>query len=126
MKPASPAAAFASPAGSTPHHPSSPAVQTRTAWSLDPGNDYWATRIRDSLDELMAKCDGATGFDSDDIARGLCIEARHHTCTSRHTAGVGGCIYKAMASAYLLLLLCEVIHCPVSHYEQCRQFALGD
>ena len=28
-------------------------------------------------------------------------------------------------SGYLLLLLCEVIHCPVSHHEQGCQFALG-
>ena len=45
----------------------------------------------------MAKCDGA--INSDDLARGLCIEARYSTCMSRRTAGAGGCIYKAMANS---------------------------
>ena len=48
----------ASPAGSTPHHTSSEAVQTKTVWSAEPGDDLWTTRIRESLNEMMAKCDG--------------------------------------------------------------------
>ena len=96
-----PAASFASPAGSTPHHTSSEAVQTRTVWSAEPGDDLWTTRIRESLDEMMAKSDGT--INSDDVARGLCIEAQYRTCQSGRSAATGtrpagtGSIYKALA-----------------------------
>jgi len=107
LKPAATAerANFSSPLGSTPGPhpvpPTSPAVQTSTAWSTHPGNDLWTTRIRESLDEMMAKSDGT--INSDDVARGLCIEAQYRTCQSGRSAATGtrpagtGSIYKALA-----------------------------